>query len=289
MLTQQILNGIVSGSIYTLMALGLTMIFGILNIINFAHGELYMLGAFLALVAFKTIGLPFSIAMLLSMSVVGLFGIVVERIVFRPLRGASLSSIMITSLGLSIILQNAALLIWGPDAYRFETPYSSISIRFWGLSVTIQRLLVIVVTFILIILLTLLIQRTRTGKAMRAVAQDSEAASWMGINTNQIALITFGIGSSLAAAAGVLIGPIFLVYPTMGMEALLKALAIVIIGGMGNVPGAILTGFLIGILESITVGYISSAYKDAITFGILIIVLILKPSGLLGKYTREKI
>ncbi len=124
---------------------------------------------------------------------------------------------------------------------------------------------------------------------MRAVAQDPEAASWMGINTNRIALLTFGIGSSLAAAAGVLIGPIFLVYPTMGMEALMKALAIVIIGGMGNVPGAILTGYLIGVLESITVGYISSSYKDAITFGILIIVLILKPSGLLGKHTREKI
>lgn len=289
MFTQQILNGIVSGSIYTLMALGLTIIFGILDIINFAHGELYMIGAFLALFVFKVIGLPFPIAMLLSMSAVFLLGMFLERVAFRPLRRAGLSSIMISALGLSIILQNIALLICGPDAFCFETAYSSMTIRFWGLFVTVQRLLIVGVAFLLIIILTLFIQRTKMGKAMRAYSQDAEAASWMGINVNKLATVTFGVGASLAAAAGALIGPIFLVYPSMGLEPLVKGLAIVIIGGMGNVPGAIVTGFLIGILENLTNAYVSSALKDGITFGILILVLIMKPSGLLGKHVQEKI
>jgi branched-chain amino acid transport system permease protein len=289
MLVQQILNGIVSGSIYTLMALGLTIIFGILNIINFAHGELYMIGAFFALFAYKALGFSFPIAMVFSMATVFILGMLLERVAFRPLRNAGLASIMISALGLSIILQNLALLICGPDAFRFETCYASVSVRFWGLYITAQRILVIVVAIILIVILTLFIQRSKTGKAMRAYSQDPEAASWMGININRLAVLTFGLGASLAAAAGALIGPIFLVYPSMGLEPLVKGLAIVIIGGMGNVPGAIVTGFLIGVLESLTTAYVSSALRDGITFGILILVLILKPSGLLGKYELEKI
>jgi branched-chain amino acid transport system permease protein len=289
MLLQQLLNGIVSGSIYTLIALGLTMIFGILDITNFAHGEFFMLGAFCTFLCIKIFGLSFFPSMIVSMVIVALLGIIMERIAFRPLRGSSPVNVMIGSLGLSILLQNSALLLWGADPQRIDTPYLDLRINLWGLQITAQRLLVIVVAILLIILLTLIIKKTKLGKAMRACAQDIETAAWVGVDVNRIAIATFMIGSSLAAAAGALVGPIFLVYPTMGLTPVLKSFVVVILGGMGNVPGAILGGYLIGITENIATGFISPAYKDAIAFIILIVVLIIKPSGIFGHYIAEKV
>ena len=289
MVLQQLLNGVVLGSIYTLIALGLTMIFGILDITNFAHGESFMLGAFMSFFCFKVFGLSFFPSMIISMVIVAILGIIFERFAFRPLRGSSPVNVMVGSLGLSILVQNSALLLWGADPQRIDTPYLDMTINIWGLQITGQRLLVIVVAIIMIVILTLFIKKTRLGKAMRACAQDIEAAGWVGVDINRIAISTFIIGSALAAAAGALIGPIFLIWPTMGLAPVLKSFVVVILGGMGNVPGAILGGYLIGITESIAVGFISPAYKDAIAFVILITVLIIKPSGIFGRFIPEKV
>ena len=289
MLLQQLLNGVVLGSIYTLIALGLTMIFGILDITNFAHGESFMLGAFMSFFCFKVFGLSFFPSMIISMAIVAILGVIFERVAFRPLRGSSPVNVMVGSLGLSIFVQNSALLLWGADPQRIDTPYLDMRIDLWGLQITGQRLLVIIVAIILIVILTLTIKKTRLGKAMRACAQDIEAAGWVGVDINRIAIGTFLIGSALAAAAGALIGPIFLIWPTMGLAPVLKSFVVVILGGMGNVPGAILGGYVIGITESIAVGFISPAYKDVIAFIILILVLIIKPSGIFGRYIPEKV
>ena len=289
MLLQQLLNGIVLGSIYTLIALGLTMIFGILDITNFAHGESFMLGAFVSFFCFKLFHLSFFPSMMISMVTVAIIGIIFERFAFRPLRGASPVNVMVGSLGLSILVQNSALLLWGADPQRMDTPYLDVRIDLWGLQITGQRLLVIIVALVMIVILTLFIKKTKLGKAMRACAQDIEAATWVGVDINRIAMTTFIIGSALAAAAGALIGPIFLIWPTMGLVPVLKSFVVVILGGLGNVPGAILGGYLIGITESIAVGFVSSGYKDAIAFIILIIVLIVKPSGIFGRFIPEKV
>ena len=289
MFFQQLLNGIVLGSIYTLIALGLTMIFGILNITNFAHGEFFMLGALFTLLSSKILGLSFFPSMLVSMTAVAILGVIFERAAFRPLRGSSSVNVMVGSLGLSILVQNSALLLWGADPQRLDTPYLDLVITFWGLQITAQRLLVIVLAIAMIIVLTAIIKKTRLGKAMRACAQDIEAAQWVGVNINRIAMATFVIGSALAAAAGAIVGPIFLVYPTMGLVPVLKSFVVVILGGMGNVPGAILGGYLVGIAENIATGFISPAYKDVIAFVILIVVLIIKPSGIFGRYVAEKV
>jgi branched-chain amino acid transport system permease protein len=289
MFFQQLLNGIVLGSIYTLIALGLTMIFGILDITNFAHGEFFMLGAFFTLLSSKILGLSFFPSMLVSMTAVAILGVIFERAAFRPLRGSSPVNVMVGSLGLSILVQNSALLLWGADPQRLDTPYLDLVITFWGLQITAQRLLVIVLAIAMIIVLTAIIKKTRLGKAMRACAQDIEAAQWVGVNINRIAMATFVIGSALAAAAGAIVGPIFLVYPTMGLVPVLKSFVVVILGGMGNVPGAILGGYLVGIAENIATGFISPAYKDVIAFVILIVVLIIKPSGIFGRYVAEKV
>jgi len=289
MFFQQLLNGIVLGSIYTLIALGLTMIFGILNITNFAHGEFFMLGALFTLLSSKILGLSFFPSMLVSMTAVAILGVIFERAAFRPLRGSSPVNVMVGSLGLSILVQNAALLLWGADPQRLDTPYLDLVITFWGLQITAQRLLVIVLAIAMIIVLTAIIKKTRLGKAMRACAQDIEAAQWVGVNINRIAMATFVIGSALAASAGAIVGPIFLVYPTMGLVPVLKSFVVVILGGMGNVPGAILGGYMIGIAENIATGFISPAYKDVIAFVILIVVLIIKPSGIFGHHVAEKV
>jgi len=289
MFLQQLLNGIVSGSIYTLMALGLTMIFGILDITNFAHGEFYMLGAFFAVICSKALGLSFFPSMIVSMAMVAVLGVIFERAAFRPLRKSSPVNVMVGSLGLSILVQNSALLLWGADPQRLETPYLDLIINFWGLQSTAQRLLVIVIAILMILVLTFVIKKTRFGKAMRACAQDMEAAEWVGVNINRIAMGTFAIGSALAAAAGALVGPIFLVYPTMGLVPVLKSFVVVIFGGMGNVPGAILGGYVIGITENIATGFISPAYKDAIAFVMMIVILVIRPSGIFGRHIAEKV
>lgn len=289
MLEQQVLNGLVIGSIYTLIALGFTIVFGIFTMLNFAHGELYMLGGYLTLLLSQGLRLPFLISILGAMTLTAVAGAFIELVGFRPLRSAPIIATMISTLGISLLMQNGALLAWGPDARPIEAPYSGIRVAFFGISSDLQRLMVIPVTIFLIIILTFVIQRTKLGRAMRACAQDIQAAGWMGVNINTVATVTFAIAAALAAAAGALIGPIFMVEPYMGFSAIMKSFVVVILGGVGNVPGAIVGGYFLGLAEALVAGYISTDYQEAIAFFILIMVLLVKPSGLFGKYVPERV
>lgn len=286
---QQTMNGLTLGSIYALIALGLTILYGILGIVNWAHGEFYMVGAFVGLFISSSLNLPFIAVLLLSMILMAIFGVAIERIVLRPLKHAPQMNMIIATLGLSIFLMNVAILIWGPDPRRFPTELSDKFIRIGSINITVQRLLVILITILLIFLLSFFIKKTRLGKAMRACSQDMEAASLMGIDINMVSMLTSAISCMLAAAAGTLIGPIFLVSPTMGVLAVSKAFAVVILGGMGNVEGAIIAGFILGITESYTAGFFASNLKDWVTFFILIIVLIFRPQGIFGTKSVEKV
>ncbi len=286
---QQIANGLVLGSTYALIALGMTVIYGILGIVNWAHGEFYMLGAFVGLFLVVNLHLPFIVGLLGSMAIMAVFGVVMERLVFRPLRHANEMNAIIGTLGISIFLMNAAVVVFSPNPLRFPTEYSDQYFSFLGISITVQRLLVFLTTVALIALLSYIIKYTAIGKAMRACEQNSTAARLMGIDINRVSIITCAIGAALAAAAGTLVGPIFLVSPQMGLMAIAKVFAVVILGGMGNVQGAIWAAFILGLAESITAGFISSYYKDIVTFIILISVLIVKPQGLFGKNQVEKV
>lgn len=287
---QQLGNGLILGSTYTLIALGLTMIYGILGIVNFAHGEIYMLGAFVGLFLSSLLHLPFLGTLALTILVMALFGVAVELVVFRPLRFAPTeTNIIIGTLGLSIFLLNAAIVVWGPDPVRFATEYTDVQMTILGVSMTAQRLLVLIVSIVMILSLRVFIKRTKMGKAMRACSQDLEAASLMGIEINQVAIVTSGIAAALAGTAGTLVGPVFLVYPQMSLLAATKAFCVVILGGMGNVEGAIIGGFTLGIAETLAAGFFSSYWKEVVAFIVLIMVLIIKPEGMFGERIMEKI
>lgn len=288
-LAQQIANGLVLGSTYALIALGLTVIYGILGIVNWAHGELYMLGAFVGLLLVTNLHWPFLAALVGAMAVMAVFGIIMEHLVFRPLRQADEMNVIIGTLGISIFLMNAAMVVFSPNPVRFPTEYSEQYIAVLGISVTLQRLLVFVVTIALIAMFTYIIKYTAIGKAMRACEQNPAAARLMGIDSNRVAVVTCALGAALAAAAGTLVGPIFLVSPQMGLMVIAKVFAVVIMGGMGNVPGAIGAAFILGLAESLTAGFFSSYYKDIVAFLILILVLIVRPQGLFGSNQVEKV
>lgn len=285
----QLINGVVLGSIYALLSLGLTMIFGILGIVNFAQGELYMLGAYVGFYLIAILKLPFLLALLISMIVMGVFGLIIERVSFRPLQDKSHENMILGTLGLSIFLMNGAMLLFGAEPRRIETPYAEIFVNLGLFSISMQRLLVFIVTAVVIVLLSFFIKKTKAGKAMRACQQDLTAARIVGIDIFRIAMLTCFIGSAIAAAGGVLIAPLFLVSPVMGLKAIAKAFVVVILGGLGNVGGAIVGGFVIGIAENLTAGFISSDLKDLIPFTILILILLIKPEGLFGKYIPEKV
>jgi len=289
MFFQQMVNGLILGSQYALIALGLTMIFGILGIVNFAHGELFMIGAFVGYTLTMVYNINFFLALLLSISIMAIFGIVVEKIFIKPLRKLPEMETIIGTIGLSILFLNGAILIFGPDPKRFLTPYVNKTINILGVTITQQRIFVFFISIVLIIFLGQFIKKTKLGKAMRATSQNYEAANLMGIDTDYIAKITFAIGSALAGAAGTLIGPIFLVYPQMSITAITKAFVVVILGGLGNVEGAIFSGFALGIIESLTAGYFSSYYKDIVAFLMLILILLFKPEGIFGKHIIEKV
>ncbi len=286
---QQVMNGLVLGSVYALIALGLTMIYGVLGLINWAHGEFYMVGAFVGYILAVRMGLPYFVALVGAMLIMAVFGIVVERVVFLPLRGRPNMNVIIGTLGLSVFLLDGANLTMGPDPVRFPSIYTDQFIRVLGISFTVQRLLVVIVTLVLIAVLRLFIRNHKLGKAMRACSQDLQAASLMGIEINHVAMITAAIAASLAAAAGTLIGPIFLVNPQMSIAAVGKAFAVTILGGLGNVEGAVVAGFTLGLAESLTVAYISSYLKEIVAFAILITTLVFKPEGIFGKHSVEKV
>ena len=293
---QQLVNGLSLGSIYALIALGYTMVYGVLRLINFAHGDVYMLGAYVGYFLSRRLqgkepSLTSAILVMLgSMIACAIFGLIIERLAYRPVRRASRLTLLITAIGVSLFIENAAQLVFGPDPKFFPSLAPHRDFKVAGVHLTSEQLTVIGVSFLLMILLRFFIRNTRTGKAMRAVSFNLDAAKLMGISTDRIIATTFALGSALAAAGGVLIGmQIPKIDPLMGILYGLKAFVAAVLGGIGNVPGAVLGGLLIGTSEVMVVGYLSSTYRDAIAFGILILVLILRPQGILGRVEREKV
>lgn len=290
MFFQQLVNGITLGSTYALIALGYTMVYGILQLINFAHGEIYMFGAFIGMIMVTTFRLPIIAAFIVAMLFSSLLGMGIEMIAYRPLRKSTRIAALISAIGVSIFLQNLGILIMGPATRPFPRTIESHFYDLGVVKIDLLQIIILVVSVILMFGLQLLVKKTKAGKAMRATAQDTDAANLMGININKIITFTFAIGSSLGAAAGVLIGLYFnSVDPLMGVMPGLKGFVAAVLGGIGNIPGAMLGGVILGIVEVLGVAYVSSAYRDAIAFAILIIILLVKPSGIMGTNVREKV
>ncbi len=285
-LLQHLVNGLVLGGTYALLGIGLTLIFGLMNVVNFAHGEFYTLGAYAAFAAVAMAGLPFPAALAVAISIgVGL-GALTERVLLEPLRGESIDSVMLVMIGLWIAMQNAELLGWGGVAKSIPHPFPTAPLTVGPLSIAPLRVFVLMAALALIAAAYLIIHRTRLGRAMRATFQDPDTAALMGVRIGHIHTATFALGSGLAAAAGALLGPIFLAYPSMGDLASLKAFSVVILGGLGNVAGATLGGVLLGVAEELGAGYVSSGYRDAVGFVIIILVLLLRPAGLFARAER---
>lgn len=282
---QQILNGLTLGSIYSLVALGLTLVYGIMHIPNFAHGAFYMVGGFVAYSLMTKAGVPYWPAMFCAAAVSAIIAMASERLVFRALENALPLHHMIAAIGILLFLEALAQAIWGAEFHRMPTPYTG-SITLAGLSLPAQRMLIIVSAFLLMFALNLFLRKTLLGTAILAMAQNREGAFLMGIDANKISLLTFAIAGALAAVAAVLFAPINLVYPTMGELVIMKAFVIIILGGMGSIGGAIVGGLIIGMAEALSGFYVSSDYKDLIAFAVLVLILALRPEGLFTKGMR---
>ncbi|SHE36262.1 branched-chain amino acid ABC transporter permease [Desulforamulus putei] len=288
---QQLINGISLGSIYALIALGYTMVYGIVQLINFAHGDVYMVGAYLGFFATAILGWPFLPALLLSMVVCAILGMVIEKLAYTPLRNAPRIAALITAIGVSLFLEYGMMLLVTPQVRTFPQVLPEVQYKLLGnLVITNRQIIILVVTIALMLLLQYIVHKTKIGKAMRAVSHDKQAAQLMGINVNKTISATFAIGSALAAAAGVLVGIYYnAINPLMGIMPGLKAFVAAVLGGIGIIPGAMTGGFLLGIVEAMVSGYGKSLYRDPVAFVILIIILIVKPAGLFGKNVREKV
>ena len=287
---QQLVNGVQIGSVYALVAIGYTMVYGIAKMINFAHGDIIMVGSYVALLFFQSSGLPVWGVIAATAAVSTVLGVTIERLAYKPLRGGSRMSALITTIGVSLMLQTGFLLIFGSSPKPFPNHFTGEGFTLGGVTVSRLTAITLVVTVVLMVLLTLFVNRTRVGKAMRAVSEDQGAAQLMGINIDTSISITFAIGSALAAVAAVLYSSTYpLINPYMGSMLGLRAFIAAVIGGIGVIPGAMIGGFIIGIAEALIKRYISSAMADAIVFALLIIVLLVKPSGLLGRNEREKV
>jgi len=287
----QLLNGISIGSIYALVALGYTMVYGIVKLINFAHGDIIMVGAYVVYLLVRHMGLPFLPSVLLAMLACAILGVAMEKIAYKPLRKATRLSALITAIGVSLFLQNSFMVIMGSSPRPFPALNAPGHVNIFGnVNASNLTIITIVTAILMMVLLQIIVKKTRVGKAMRAVSEDSGAASLMGINVNATIAITFAIGSALAAVGSALYASTFpLADPFMGMMLGLKAFVAAVVGGIGIIPGAMLGGFLLGIAESLTNAYISSQLSDAVVFGMLIIILLFKPAGLLGKSAGEKV
>jgi branched-chain amino acid transport system permease protein len=282
---QQVVNGVTIGVVYALIAVGLTLVFGILDVINFAHGEFYMIGAFLTHALTVSLGVDYFVALLLTIMGGALVGLVAERLTVRPLKDRHMFTVVLSTLGLSIFLQNGALLTLGPDPREIELAWGSRPLVIGGVVITFLRVAVLVTGATIIVALTWFIRRTIWGMAMRAVATNRAAAALMGISVDRIYALTFAIGAALAGVAGGLLGAMFTIEPSMGEWAVVKAFSVVIMGGMGNVPGAVLGGIILGVTESLGAGFLpgGTSYKDGIGYAILILVLLCRPQGLFGR------
>ena len=289
-LLEQLINGLSTGSIYALIALGYTMVYGIAKMINFAHGDIIMVGAYALYVAVLTLHVPVIPAVLITIAVCAVLGITVEKVAYKPLRKAPPLAVLITAIGVSYLLQNLALLIFNATPIPFQSVIKVPSVKIGGLTISGITMVTMAIMLISMILLTLFINKTKAGSAMRAVSEDKGAAELMGINVNQTISMTFDIGSALAAVAGILyICQYQSLRPTLGALPGIKAFVAAVLGGIGSVPGAMLGGILLGVIESLGKAYISTELSDAIVFGVLVVVLLVKPSGLLGKRKKVKV
>ncbi|HIR49990.1 MAG TPA: branched-chain amino acid ABC transporter permease [Candidatus Avoscillospira avicola] len=289
-LIQTLISGLSLGSIYALIALGYTMVYGIAKMLNFAHGDIIMVGAYAVITSVLTLNLPPAVAILVSILVCVVLGVTIEFLAYRPLRQAPPLSVLITAIGVSYLLQNLALLIFGSEQKATPTIFKLPTIELGGVYIDGITLITLVVTAIIMICLTLFIGKTRMGKAMRAVSEDKGAAELMGISVNRTITITFAIGSALAAVAALFYGMSYIyIRPTTGSMPGIKAFTAAVFGGIGSIPGAMLGGILMGIIEQLSKTYISTLWSDAIVFGVLVLVLVVKPTGLLGKKISEKV
>ena len=287
-----LINGISLGSVYAIIALGYTMVYGIAKMLNFAHGDVIMVGGFVSFLTVSQVGVPPIVSVLISMAVCTVLGVVIERLAYKPLRGAPSLAVLITAIGVSYFLQNAAQLLWGSDTKVFSSvvPFGSLSLAGGQLVITAESIVTVSVCIIIMIALTLFTSKTKMGKAMRAVSEDKGAAQLMGISVNSTISVTFAIGSALAAIAGVLLCSAYpTLSPTTGSMPGIKAFTAAVFGGIGSIPGAMLGGILLGIIEVFAKAYISTQLSEAIVFAVLILVLLVKPEGLLGRHVREKV
>ncbi len=288
---QQLVNGISLGSIYALIALGYTMVYGIVKLINFAHGDVFMVGAFIGFYAITIMDLSFFPALLLAMVTCAIFGVLIERIAYKPLRNATRIAALITAIGVSLLIENGMIRIRGaqPEAYPKDVlPTDSIDI--FGVTIKSQSLMILGVSIFLMIVLQLVVHKTKIGRAMRAVSFDADAAKLMGINVNNTISATFAIGSALAGAAGVIFGTYYTkIEPLMGVMPGLKAFVAAVLGGIGIIPGAMVGGLLLGVVEALVSAVGLSLWRDAAAFVVLILILIFMPQGLFGKNRREKV
>jgi branched-chain amino acid transport system permease protein len=317
---QQLINGVSLGAIYSLIALGYTMVYGVLKLINFAHGDVYMVGAFMGYYLANGLGargaqmigasadgfiargmlgsgtlepslITALVVMLLAMAICAALGVLIERLAYRPVRKYSRLTALITAIGVSLLLENGGQVVFGADPKFFPELFKKRNFElFGGASINSADIIVLLIALGLMVALQIVVYRTKTGRAMRAVSFNLQSAKLMGINTDRIIMFTFALGSALAAAAGVLVAiRIPRIDPLMGILVGLKAFVAAVLGGIGNIPGAMLGGLLIGITETMVVGYLSPTYKDAVAFAILILILLFRPSGLLGAVAQEKV
>ena len=285
-----LISGLNLGSIYALIALGYTMVYGIAKMLNFAHGDIIMVGAYSVIVSAVTLKLPPIVAILIAVVVCAVLGVTIEFLAYRPLRQSPPLAVLITAIGVSYLLQNLALLIFGPEQKSTPALFDLPSLTLGGVTVDGITLLTLGVTAAIMVGLTLFINLTRMGKAMRAVSEDRDAAELMGISVNKTITITFAIGSALAAVASVFFGATYTyIKPTTGSMPGIKAFTAAVFGGIGSIPGAMLGGILLGLIEQLSKVYISTLWSDAVVFGVLVLVLVFKPAGLLGKRVREKV
>ena len=289
---QYLINGISIGAVYAIIALGYTMVYGIAKMLNFAHGDVIMVGAYISFCVTNYLGLPAWVSILAAMAVCMVLGIIIEGLAYKPLRGASSLAVLITAIGVSYFLQNAAQLIWGsaPKNFTSIVTFEPFKLFDGQLTITGEVIITIVASIIIMVALTLFTSKTRMGKAMRAVSEDRAAAQLMGINVNNTISMTFAIGSALAAIAGVLLcSTVPTLQPTTGSMPGIRAFTAAVFGGIGSIPGAMLGGILLGIIETMTKAYLSTQFSDAIVFLVLIVILLVKPAGLLGKQIQEKV
>ena len=285
----QFINGLNIGSIYALIALGYTMVYGIAKLINFAHGDVIMVGAYISFISMK-FGFPWWLAVIISIVACAILGVVMEKVAYKPLRKASRISLLITAIGISYLLQNAFQLIFGANPQPYHAFITLPALNLGGISIQANYYITFSVSVVLMILLTLFVNKTTMGKALRAVSEDEGAAKLMGINVDTTISLTFAIGCALAAIAGILYANCYpMINPTLGSLPGIKAFIAAVLGGIGSIPGAVIGAFILGMVEAMTKAYISSQLTDTIVFAILILMLVFKPAGILGKNVKEKV